>query len=126
MNLTVRTNIEIKDELIRGMLADAFDGGSSYWCMVVEDNLKIVALSDKSVKYRSDLPLSDTGYIVVRDNDGYLKKPFTVNKHQLEIGLLKFVEKEPKRFARCIDEGGDAEDADVMFQYVVFGKIVFG
>lgn len=122
----------ITDELVEGILANAFDHGISYWAAVKEDSM--AGAPDDT--WRHQLPLRERGFVVLEDSsgeDGFPEEgPFVVeggvilNRESLQRGLTIMGEKYPRHMADMLSEDDDAITADVLVQCAVFGEVVFG
>lgn len=115
---------------VADMLCGALEGGSNYWYYLPD--LKEVRAYTKSMVAS---PLVDRIINAVYDNnvsvDVYDKEePETIlGKFNLETiakGEELMLRNQPKHFANILKEEDDAETADVWFQFVVMGEIVFG
>lgn len=115
----MRIEIEIKDKDIVDALCTALEGGSNYWYWIEtlpEFNNKIISLSENIIYYC----LNDKNNIEVFDVEtmdllGYISKDSIYN------GLKLFIESYYK-----FDPAMDANEADILFQYIVMGEVVYG
>lgn len=118
---TYELNIKIKvtDEDIDDIVSTAFEGGITYWCRKAE------VVGEYLGEYASD-QISRGGKIILYDAESNDK--WELNKDNFLKGLQKFLNKRPSVLTDGeIDTCNiDAEDADMIIQYALFGELVFG
>ena len=129
---------EVSSERISYMFIGAIEGGSSYWatdCLVDDD------LADAFVIPEGQ-PLAGCGWyanpaffdqedfaIIVKwfaDDSSKKKTRKVIGRKDIANGLRIMANKYPRHFADMIAEEDDAATADVFFQCVVLGDIVYG
>jgi len=114
MSSFINIKVEIKDEQIDSWLCTAFEGGINYWC----DGIKVKDNDYKGTEYASDC-ISKGGAIIVEDKE--------INKQSILDALTWLSNnKYTKVLDRLINGGYDADDADVLFQVVCFGDVIYG
>tara|TARA_A100001201_G_scaffold104078_2_gene89269 strand:+ start:36 stop:380 length:345 start_codon:yes stop_codon:yes gene_type:complete len=114
MSSFINIRIEIKDEQIDNWLSTAFEGGINYWC----DGIEVKDNDYKGTKYASEC-ISKGGTIIVEDKE--------INKQNILDALTWLSNnKYTKALDRLINGGYDADDADVLFQVVCFGNVIYG
>jgi len=128
MKVQVTKEIEISAEQIGDLLEAALYGGSNYWYLL--DTSKITGqgegeflayrLADGLIKGNLRMPVFD-----VENPEDELG---VVSSSSLELGLAKMSIEYPENFSRCFEEEGqwDAEDADVFFQFITMGEVIYG
>ena len=112
--------IEISNEDIVNVIVTALEGGSNYWYNLPDlsmvdrvkgksqsENIALSALNGKAI------PVND-----LEDEDEHLGD---LSAENIERGIKLFIED-----GREFDAGIDADEADVLFQFMVMGEIVFG
>jgi alkylation response protein AidB-like acyl-CoA dehydrogenase len=128
----VKTSREFNQRELIDILVTAFEGGTGYWARIegytIPDGAE--ALDDGDTKDKLPrhawVPLYEGGYIrltVPEDGDG---KVYNYGFSTLRYGLELIEQAYPKRFAALSSGDFDAEDADVVVQLGLFGKIVYG
>ena len=142
MKFTVET--EITDKTVANLLCCAFEGGSGYWCRIM-DYKKPSGEFVKSYFDFSDpdwvdpkyisYPLSSDGAVVCRavddcedetaDEDGNYV-PLVLNREAIERGLSLMHKNHPSTFADIIAENEDADTGDIFLQYCLLGEVVYG
>ena len=127
--------IEVPDDLVKGLLCSAFEGGSNYWidrCEIGEvgphlkrDFYDKGRLQDpKNYWHWSQLvPMTDGCELLVWDIDG---QKFSLEKSKIYQGLRLMMERSPSHFAKALLNDGDAITADIFLQYSLFGEVVYG
>jgi hypothetical protein len=149
--MTIETKITITNDAIESMLVTAIEGGSNYWFCFDSKELKdartwLVKQIEKGNLKRNEsvhywwMDAMFQGYphpIRVYDveevygEDDVIADFEPIGYLSMEIikkGLEKSSIEYPKRFRQFFPEyvDGDAEDADVLFQMVCLGDIVYG
>lgn len=81
--------------------------GEVSWERTTKDHFELVVQYDKADK-------------------GTFKGQKVVKKKDIELGLVALARHAPERLGNIQQEDYDAIDADVFFQCVVFGKIIYG
>lgn len=120
--------IEISNEDITDVLTTALEGGSNYWynlpdlSMIGKDAGEYMteSMTDKiinSALHGVSIPIYDIE-AQTSDDDAVLGELSLAN---IERGLNLFIDD-----GREFDPAMDADEADVLFQFIVMGEIVFG
>lgn len=112
----MEVTIKIETEVIKDILMTALLGGSNYWCYLPElDPNKRDFWSTIKEMLEDE---SSTVKIPVHDVEN---EEWYISRENIQRGLQMYVEN-----GYILDGGCDADDADVLFQYIVMGDIVFG
>ena len=117
----MKIEIEIKDEDIVDVLTTALEGGSNYWyylpdvSMTEKIGFEKLCVSEKIIVAAlkgEQIPVHD----LENEEDllGYL------SKENIERGIKLFLAD-----GYSFDAAMDADEADVLFQFIVMGEIVF-
>lgn len=115
----VRERVEITDEELDDIMVTALEGGISYWCYkaeVVEGDYKGAPWASHCVSRGGSIRLH------VEDDD---EKP-VLTKERLIQGIVKEAERRGKTVRALIDDIPDADQADNIIQFAVFGSLVYG
>tara|TARA_R110002050_G_scaffold27352_2_gene71286 strand:+ start:352 stop:693 length:342 start_codon:yes stop_codon:yes gene_type:complete len=110
----INIKIKVQDEQIDSWLCGAFEGGSNYWChgIEVKDN------DYKGTDYASEC-ISKGGIIIAKGKE--------INKQTI-LNALELMSK--NGYTKCLDrllnDGYDADDSDVLFQFACFGEVIYG
>ena len=121
----MKLEIEIPDTQIVNIFITALEGGSNYWYNLPDIQMARkhykdsgLAGSEKVIKavleHNEVIPVYD-----LEDEDSKLGE---ISQANIKRGIQLFLNDGD----RAWDEGMDAGEADVFFQYVVMGEIVFG
>lgn len=116
--LNVNVNLKVSDEDIDDIMVTALEGGITYWChqaKVVGEYLGDYA--SEQISRGGELKLYDSS-----DGKGYI-----LTKENFMEGLKKYIEKRPRIiYNGKIDVGQiDAEAADCIIQYAIFGELMY-
>lgn len=120
MKLTINFEVEYDNECVDNIMSTALDGGITYWCDCAE------VVDNYLGEYASD-QISRGGTLRLHDSDE--DKWYELNLEKFTKGLAKIVEDRglDVLYEGKIDAGEiDAEDADAIIQYAIFGEIVYG
>lgn len=117
----METKIEFKDEAIVDALVGALEGGSNYWYFLPDLSM-VKKYEDKCKSENIILSALAGETIPVNDAEDETEFLGNISKENIERGLKLFIED-----GRDFDpEEMDADDSDVLFQFIVMGEIVFG
>jgi hypothetical protein len=137
-DIEVKDFIEIKTlvprEVLENVCVTALEGGSNYWYMLSdvaidlirkavpknEDAYLSTAILKAVLDYGVDVPINDAE----NEDDvlGYLSKKSLADRLQ----TLSSDEKCKWALENELNDNGDADSSDVVFQYLVMGEVVFG
>lgn len=115
---------KLTDEQINDLMVAALEGGINYWCGQV--SLKEGSLTPEQkekLKYLSDC-ISLGGTLILHDAES--NDTWELNKEKFLKGIEKTLEWGNNADVQDLFDNHDAEVADVLIQYSVFGEIVFG
>lgn len=120
MELNINYKVELNNECIDDIMATALEGGISYWC----DDAEVIG--DYRGEYASE-QISRGGTLKLHDYEE--DKIYELTLSKFLNGLAKVV---GERGLDVLNEGKidpsniDAEDADAIIQYAIFGEVVYG
>ena len=121
MEIEIKYEVTYTQQDIDDILCSALEGGITYWCGEAE------VVGEHLGDFASD-QISRGGILKLYDNEDDACYELTLEKFQK--GLQKFLEERGKE---VIDEHGaldttelDANDADLIVQYALFGEVVYG
>ena len=129
--MTITINQEIKREVLEDIFVTALEGGSNYWYYLSEDAIKLI---------RDAVPKSEDPYLstaILKAIEKGVEVPINDAEDEEEVlGTisLKTIQDRLQKLSRSgnsdalmahIKEEGDADTADIVFQYLSFGEIVF-
>lgn len=129
----MKLEIELSREVLEDIFVTALEGGSNYWYFLSDDAVKRI----RQVVRKSDEP-----YIAVAILNAVLDHgvAIPINDAENEEDIVGWISIETmqqrlqdlynsdNRWAieRHINEEGDADSADVVFQYLAMGEAVYG
>ena len=118
MTIDVKVQIKVTDETIDDIMVTALEGGICYWCHRAE------VVGEYLGTYASE-QISRGGKLRLWTDDG---EKLILSKSNFLKGLEKYVASHPRIVCNgSIDAAQiDAGAADVIVQYAVFGKLVYG
>ncbi len=120
MELNINYNVEVDNECIDDIMSTALEGGITYWC----DDAEVVG--DYLGNYASE-QISRGGTLKLHDTEE--DKTYELTREKFLTGLAKVV---GERGLDVLIKGKvdasniDAEDADAIIQYAIFGEVVYG
>lgn len=127
--LEIKVVLKLEREYFETLFVSAFEGGVNYWCDFVEpfteEGMNTPLSSAKK-------PLSIKLFEHVMDKDGYLMLGSEedgefgkLSKKTLTKGIKRYIKNNPGH--DITDPGNvDADVADAIMQYAVFGDVVYG
>lgn len=132
LNFSVQHGLTKED--ILDILTTAIEGGIGYWCCLDNTDPDWVAARQQLKEETHDTPCyCDVAYKVMTngkavkledEEDGTVLE-LTLEKFQQ--GCAKYTQETGRDIHRTIDESAfDAEDADMIIQYALFGELVYG
>lgn len=115
-------NIKVNAEDIDGIMACALEGGITFWC----DEARVVG--EYLGEYASD-QISRGGQLLLHDMEE--EETYLLNKEKFLKGLKIFLDNSEGKICK-LDSGYevdpaniDANDADSIIQYAIFGELVY-
>lgn len=120
MELNINYKVELDNECIDDIMVTALEGGITHWC----DDAEVVG--DYLGKYASE-QISRGGVLKLHDSED--DETYELTRDKFLAGLAKVV---GERGLDVLYEGKidssniDAEDADAIIQYAIFGEVVYG
>jgi hypothetical protein len=114
--------VTVFDQAIDDILTTAFEGGINYWCGKVE-----VGKSPRtSTGYMSDV-ISNGGTLMLIDADDDTNKPdiWELTEENLIKGIAQYMQENNYASIDDLIDDHDADIADCIVQYALFGELVF-
>jgi hypothetical protein len=123
----------VKREVLEDIFVTALEGGSNYWYFLPEESIKAIR---KAVPKEEDPYLSTAILKAILDHDVKIAINDAEDEDEV-IGVitrgtmqarLQLLSDSNERWAleRHMREEGDAGSADVVFQYLTMGEVVYG
>lgn len=120
MELNINYKVELDNECIDDLMTTALEGGITHWC----DGVEVVG--DYLGEYASD-QISRGGMLRLHDSEE--DEWHELNLEKFTKGLTKVIEELglDALYEGKVDAGEiDAEDADAIIQYAIFGEVFYG
>ena len=126
MNI-INRRLEISDELIEHILCSAFEGGITYWANNVscEDNKDMKEVGGWKHEYLTKTRKRDAVMYIHTMEGGKVK----ITKSLIIEALQQMDDPEYnyiKVLNRLLNDGWDADDADIVVQTACCGEVVYG
>jgi len=128
-------SITLTNEDAADIVHTAIEGGTNYWAECQNYNWQEWYDADDKVK---DLP-DDYVFVEIREDDTlvdperFSQQWMPITKHNLEKGVIMLIENMPHLIFGVSHRGDgdvefdfDATSCDVIFQYAVFGEVIYG
>lgn len=125
----IKIEKEISTQYIEDVLVTALEGGSNYWYLINEENdekirnatpeLEGQPFVDRLIKTVIDLKIP----IEIHDLEDEEEKLGEITVENIQRGLNLYAN---SRGSFDLEDDMDASEADVLFQFIVMGEIVFG
>ena len=129
----MKLEIELNREVLEDIFVTAIEGGSNYWYFLSEDAVKRI----RQVVRKSDEPYIAVAILKAVLDHGVAIPINDVENEEDIVGWISIETMQQRlqdlynsdnRWAieRHINEEGDADSADVVFQYLAMGEAVYG
>jgi len=128
----MRIQIEIDDSVLEDVFVTAIEGGSNYWYFLSEDAVRLIR---KAVPREEEPCLSVATFkavmkgTIIPINDAENEEDIIgwVGLDTMAERLSKLATSDDKWVLQVhMNEEGDADSADIVFQYLAMGEVVFG
>lgn len=132
-NFSVIVKKEVPRAVLEAVFVTALEGGSNYWYFLPDDAIGVIR---KAVPKEQDQYLSSAFSKAVLDHN--VRVPIHdaededellgyISASTIQDRLQKLSEDKDYNWAleRELNEDGDAESSDVVFQYLAFGEVIF-
>lgn len=131
--MKIKIQIEIDESVLEDVFVTAIEGGSNYWYFLSEETIKRI----RGAVSRAEDPILSTAMLKAVLDHGI---EVTINDAENEEDEVGWIKKETiqerlqdlynsdDRWAleAHMNEEGDADSADVVFQYLAMGEVVYG
>ena len=133
--ITVNAPFNFGVELLKSILVTAFEGGIGYWAKLDGyENLPAKPPAFAQDTHSEDftypryawLPLTEKGGVRLADREDGKVCDKPLNLKTLTAGLTQLAAERLAVFSRFVNENYDADDADMLVQYALFGRVVYG
>lgn len=124
-----KVTIEVTPQEVCDLLTTAFEGATSYWCWEIEYR---GTFREKAGQWYADPAILNAELKIAITYDdpekpegtGVIKKIITIS--DIQKGLQVMASEFPSHFSDFQTESGDGTTADVFWQCVVLGDVVYG
>lgn len=129
--MPVEIKLTVTEEDIDDIMCTALEGGINYWCDIakVPEDKRVADWGHEQIARGGELRLHVFDPFELED-----EKWYTLNLGKFLQGLKAFIQ-DPESSSSCLDEYGstrflvtgniDADRADTIIQYALFGEIVY-
>ena len=128
----MKIQIELDESVLEDVFVTAIEGGSNYWYFLSDDAVRLIR---KAVPREEEPCISVATYKAVMR--GVEVPIHDAEDEEEQIGLISLETMQDRLQAlinsgdkwaldRHMDEEGDADSADVVFQYLAMGEAVYG
>jgi hypothetical protein len=129
----MKLEIELSREVLEDIFVTALEGGSNYWYFLSEDAVKRI----RQVVRKSDEPYIAVAMLKAVLDHGVAIPINDVENEEDIVGWIS-IETMQERLQALLNSGekwaleahmeenGDADSADVVFQYLAMGEVVYG
>jgi len=132
--MEIKINQIVSREILEDIFVTALEGGSNYWYLLPESSINAIR---KAVPKSEDPYLSTAILKAILDhdvkvpiedaeNEGDIVGVITRSTMQPRLQLLAESKENQWALERHMRENGDAGSADVVFQYLTMGEVVYG
>jgi hypothetical protein len=129
----MKLEIELDREVLEDIFVTALEGGSNYWYFLSEDAVKRI----RQVVRKSDEPYIAVAMLKAVLDHGVAIPINDVENEEDIVGWISMETMQERLQALLnsgekwaleahMEENGDADSADVVFQYLAMGEVVYG
>lgn len=108
-----------EEEMMKDLMTGAIEGGSNYWYCILKHNKEEV-----EAVYLCEVPFIDGGFLIIADSEN-TEEQVKIDKDKILEGWKLFKENYQSHYADVLSDNDDASTADVFFQLVCWGDIIF-
>lgn len=132
--MRIKIEKEIPRQVLKDIFVTAIEGGSNYWYFLSDDAIaKIrkavsvesepylsIAISKAILDFGVDVPINDA------ENEDEVLGTISKTTMQDRLQLLSDDAQYKYALESELNEEGDEDSSDIVFQYLSFGKVIFG
>lgn len=115
----ISTTTDITSQFIDDVLCTAFESGISYWATNVRP---LGNVWPDNAEYVSECLTRGVDIVITEDSDN---SGHVLTMQKMLMGIERFCNRNNRGIGDLIEDH-DAEDADCIVQYAIFGEIVYG
>jgi hypothetical protein len=133
MKFEIKINQTISREVLEDIFVTAIEGGSNYWYYLPHESIKAI----RGAVPKSEDPYLSTAIlkaildhdvkVAINDAEDETEVVGIITRSLIEPRLQLLMDSQNKwALERHLEENGDADSADVVFQYLAMGEVVYG
>jgi hypothetical protein len=129
MDKATQISNRITNQQLEDLFITAYEGGSSYWCGIENEELDKARDGFKSKETPAPSQFLWAALLAGQTINLYDQEDhsdWTLNLEKLKTGTEKFTMEQVDHYADAVSDRMDAETADAWFQICVLGEIIFG
>lgn len=131
MTITIKRKIE--EQTLEDVFVTALEGGSNHWYFIQDKEIhKVRRLVSREDEECISIALFKAVYhhgaeIEVHSIDDEDELLGVISMHTMESRLQKLAEDDGYSWAlgECIDEAGDANSSDIVFQFITLNEVIY-
>lgn len=127
MEIILKKKVIINQEDIDDIMCTALEGGITYWCYGAQSMMNEEWMKENNIEYLSDVT-GRGGDIVLTTEDG----DYVLTLKGFLTGLQQLIDESDEYYLESTSDGIkidtseiDADIADLIIQYAIFGKLVY-
>jgi len=124
-------HVPITNDMIDNVFVTAVEGGSNYWYLIPDKAYNVIKLLEPKAPisiglaravmvHKVDIDIHDA------ENDDELLGTLSYNKIKERLETAHEDEDIMRHLMAIVSDDYDAENADVVFQYLVMGEVIYG
>jgi hypothetical protein len=129
----MKLEIELSQEILEDIFVTALEGGSNYWYYIGEDTYnrirKVVSKEDEPYLSVAMLKavLIHGVEVAINDVESEEEEIGWISKETMQERLQDLYNSDYRWALEAhLNEEGDSESADIVFQYIVIGEAIYG
>lgn len=132
--ITYKIELSISVSEIKDVITTAVEGGIGYWACLHTDLPGYLKAREQMRKEMPDGPCyCDVIYRALQNGDGVTfedeeeGKLYDLTMEKLLNGIVLYEQAKGKSISKALEEGDfDAWDGDAVFQFALFGEVIYG
>lgn len=127
MEIILKKKVIVNQEDIDDIMCTALEGGITYWCYGAQSMMNEEWMKENNIEYLSDVT-GRGGDIVLTTEDG----DYVLTLKGFLTGLQQLIDESDEYYLESTSDGIkidtseiDADIADLIIQYAIFGKLVY-
>ena len=125
--------IPVKKEVLEDVFVTALEGGSNYWYFLSDETIEKIraAVSKDEDEYLATAMLKaildHDVHVAINDAENEDEVVGVITRATIQPRLQELINSEDKWALEAhMSENGDADSADVVFQYLAMGGVIYG